>query len=126
MIFPEGDIYRLPPGEIHPIKPGLAWIALKVQQELGDVPLTIVPIRLTYADRFLHFGSRATLEVREPLRVPDYRGRPDKEAIRALTADLQARLGDRVNPAPRPVVDALARGQAPPADAGADEQHDAA
>ncbi|QDV38341.1 lysophospholipid acyltransferase family protein [Tautonia plasticadhaerens] len=129
VIFPEGNIYRLPPGEVHTLKPGTAWLSLLVQRDLGDDPLTIVPIRLTYSDRFLARGSTADVEVLPPLLVPDYAGRPRKEAIAALTADLQAALGDRVNDAPRPVVDAIARGEAPPSMAGSpgpDGRHDAA
>ena len=131
VIFPEGDIFRLPPGEIHPTKPGTAWISLLVQRDLGDVPLTIVPVRLNYSDRFLHFGSSADVEVLPPIRVADYLSLPHKEAISTLTADLQKALGDRVNPAPRRVVDALARGLAPPAEEPAkstevDERTDAA
>src|SRR5690606_21588384 len=114
VIFPEGDIFRLPPGEVHPLKPGTAWLSLLVQRDLGDVPLTIVPIRLNYSDRFLRFGSAADIEVLPPIRVPAYAHPPRKEAIAALTADPQRALGDRANDAPRPVVDAIARGEAPP------------
>jgi 1-acyl-sn-glycerol-3-phosphate acyltransferase len=129
VIFPEGDIFRLPPGEIHPLKPGASWISLVVQGDLGNVPLTIVPIRLTYSDRFLKLGSTADVEVLPPVPVSDYADRPRKQAMLALTADLQAALGDRVNADPRPVVDAIARGEAPPSMAGApgpDGQQDGA
>jgi 1-acyl-sn-glycerol-3-phosphate acyltransferase len=129
VIFPEGDIFRLPPGEIHPLKPGASWISLVVQGDLGNVPLTIVPIRLTYSDRFLKLGSTADVEVLPPVPVSDYADRPRKQAMLALTADLQAALGDRVNADPRPVVDAIARGEAPPSMAGvpdSSEQGDAA
>ncbi len=114
VIFPEGDIFRIPPGEIHPIKPGLAWIALKVQEELGETPLSIIPVRLNFEHRFLKFRSRAEVEFRTPIPVSNYKNRPDlttKEAIRTLTADVQAELGEVVNPASRTVVDAIARGE---------------
>lgn len=117
VIFPEGDIYRLPPGEIHPLKPGAAWISLLVQEKLGANRLTIVPIRLNYSDRLLKFGSTANIEVRPPIQVSDYLTLPRKEAIAALTADLQQALGDRINDSPRAVVDAIARGELlPPVD----------
>ena len=114
VIFPEGDIFRLPPGEVHPLKPGTAWIALQVQEALGETPLTIVPIRLGYSDRFLGYHSRAEVDVLPPIRVADYLDRPKKAAITAITADLQRALGDTVNDAPRAVVDAIARGRTPP------------
>ncbi|WP_169973552.1 lysophospholipid acyltransferase family protein [Tautonia rosea] len=111
VIFPEGNIFRLPPGEVHPLKPGAAWISLQVQENLGDNRLTIVPIRLNYSDRLLKFGSRADIEIRPPIQVSDYLTLPRKKAITTLTADLQKALGDRVNDAPRTVIDALARGE---------------
>ncbi|WP_158633544.1 lysophospholipid acyltransferase family protein [Tautonia sociabilis] len=129
VIFPEGNIFRLAPGEVHPLKPGTAWLSLLVQNDLGEEPLTIVPIRLTYSDRFLRYRSRAEVEILPPIRVADYAELPRKEAIAALTADLQRALGDRVNDAPRPVIDAIARGEAPPAMAAApaaDGRNDAA
>ena len=124
VIFPEGDIFRLPPGEVHPLKPGAAWIALQVQEALGETPLTIVPIRLGYSERFLGYHSRAEVDVLPPIRVADYLDRPRKAAINALTADLQRALGDTVNDAPRSVVDAIARGQTPPEVVA--DRHDAA
>jgi 1-acyl-sn-glycerol-3-phosphate acyltransferase len=114
VIFPEGNIFRLAPGEVHPLKPGAAWISLQVQEKLGANRLTIVPIRLNYSDRLLKFGSRADIEIRPPIEVSDYLALPRKEAIAALTADLQEALGDRANDAPRTVLDAIARGEALP------------
>jgi 1-acyl-sn-glycerol-3-phosphate acyltransferase len=98
VIFPEGDIYRLPPGEVHPIKPGTAWLALQVQKELGDTPLQIVPVRLGFGRPFVAFRCPVEVEVREPIHVACYAGLPRDEAIACLTAELQAALGDRVNP----------------------------
>lgn len=113
VIFPEGDIFRLPPGEVHPIKPGTAWLALQVQKALGDTPLTIVPIRLVFNNRFVGFRTRADVEIQEPLDVSRYAGLPRAEAIASLTADLQAAMGDRVNPTPKRELDASLAGSPP-------------
>lgn len=121
VIFPEGDIYRLPPGEVHPVKPGAAWISLNVQRNLGDEPLAIVPIRLIFSDRLLRFGSTADVEILPSIQVKDFVGLPRKEAIAALTSELQQALGDRVNDAPRSVLDAIARGETPPSTPELDE-----
>lgn len=114
VIFPEGDIYRLAPGEIHPLKPGAAWISLNVQRNLGEEALAIVPIRLNFSDRLLRFGSTADVEVLPPIAVSDFVELPRKEAIASLTSEIQQALGDRVNDAPRQVIDAIARGEIPP------------
>jgi 1-acyl-sn-glycerol-3-phosphate acyltransferase len=113
VIFPEGDIFRLPPGQVHPIKPGTAWLALQVQKELGETPLEIVPVRLGFGMRFVRFRCPVSVDVREPIRVASYAGLPRDQAIAALTADLQRELGDEVNPMGKKELEALGRGEAP-------------
>jgi 1-acyl-sn-glycerol-3-phosphate acyltransferase len=119
VIFPEGDIFRLPPGSVHPIKPGTAWLALQVQKELGDIPLTIVPVRLGFAWRFVRFRCPVRVDVREPIRVADYADLPRDDGIARLTADLQRAMGDLVDDRPKPRLEADARAEAglPPAPA---------
>lgn len=96
-IFPEGTIYYYPPDNVHPIKPGVAWLALDCQRRLPDVSLKIVPIRLNYGHRKLRFRSKVDVEVQEPILVRLYLDRPKDQAIADLTADMQAALGDIVN-----------------------------
>lgn len=100
VIFPEGGLYYYPPDHVHQIKPGAAWIALGCQEKLPDTPLAIVPIRLKYSERVLTFRSRIEVEVRPPIALTSYLETARKQAIRRLTADLQAALGDRVLDAP--------------------------
>lgn len=114
-IFAEGTIFYYPPGQVHPIKPGPAWLALNCQEHLPDVPLSVVAIRIVYSDRYPRFRTRVELFVQEPISVRTYLDRPRKESIRQLTADLQAALGDVVNeslaemiPPRQPVRDARA------------------
>jgi 1-acyl-sn-glycerol-3-phosphate acyltransferase len=97
VIYPEGTIYRLPPDHVHPLKPGTAWVALKVQQEMPETPIPVFPIRIRYGDRFPRFRTKVEVEVREPILVSDYLDRPEKEAIRDLTAAIQAGMGDVVD-----------------------------
>ena len=97
VLFPEATIYYYPPDQVHPIKPGLAWLALLCAERAGDKPLRIVPIRLNYGDRFLKFRSRIDIVVQPPIDVREYLDRPRKEAIAALTERVQAALGDEVN-----------------------------
>ena len=97
VIFPEGNLFYYAPDEVHPLKPGVAWLALSClkNSKLPDLP--IIPVRLVYGDRKLSFGSRARIVLGEPISVAAYADRPLKEAVRQLTSDLQGALGDVVN-----------------------------
>jgi fatty acid desaturase/1-acyl-sn-glycerol-3-phosphate acyltransferase len=97
VVFPEGTIFYYRPGEIHPLKPGAAWLALGAQRRLPDRPVRIVPVQLHYGDRFLRFRSRIEVVVGEPIAVAPYLLVPRKEGIRMLTSDLQKSLGEVVN-----------------------------
>ena len=37
VIFPEGNLFYYEPGEVHPLKPGAAWLALQFQKSCPDV-----------------------------------------------------------------------------------------
>jgi 1-acyl-sn-glycerol-3-phosphate acyltransferase len=97
VIFPEGTIFYYPPNQVHPIKAGAAWIAIDAQRKLPGTPLHIVPIRMINSDRYLKFRSTIEIDVREPIPVSHYLDLPVKDAIQALTADLERALGDFVN-----------------------------
>jgi len=97
VLFPEGTIFYYPPNNIHPIKPGTAWLALDCQTRMPDTSLPIVPIRIVYSDRYPRFRTHIQILVQEPIQVDSYLGPPRKQAIRRLTADLQRALGDVVN-----------------------------
>ncbi len=104
VIFPEGNLHYYAPHEVHPLKPGTAWLALNFQKECPECSLPVVPIRFVYAQKVLGFRSRIDVFVQEPISVQDYLALPSKEGIRQLTADLQKALGDVVNPVPAPQV----------------------
>ncbi len=97
VIFPEGNLFYYKPGEIHPLKPGVAWLALNFQETLINTKIMIIPVRLVYGDRILRMGSRARILVGEPISVSDYAALPRKEGTLALTTALQNALGDVVN-----------------------------
>jgi 1-acyl-sn-glycerol-3-phosphate acyltransferase len=97
VIFPEGNLFYYEPGEVHPLKPGVAWLALNFQKSLDGVDIPIIPVRLIYGDRKLRAGSRAKIVVGEPISLGDYLGLPPKEGVLALTSALQDVLGEVVN-----------------------------
>jgi 1-acyl-sn-glycerol-3-phosphate acyltransferase len=97
VIFPEGNLFYYKPGEVHPLKPGVAWLALKFQKTFDASDLPIIPVRLIYGDRRLRPGSRAKIVVGEPISVSQHAGLPVKEGVTALTSILQDALGDVIN-----------------------------
>jgi 1-acyl-sn-glycerol-3-phosphate acyltransferase len=97
VIFAEGTIYYYPPDNVHPLKPGTAWLALDCQERHPESTFSIVPIRIVYSDRFPRFRTRVQIVVQEPIAVSPYLELSRKEAIKRLTADLQKALGDVVN-----------------------------
>jgi 1-acyl-sn-glycerol-3-phosphate acyltransferase len=96
VIFPEGNLFYYEPGEVHPLKPGAAWLALQCQKSCPDLDLPIIPVRLIYGDRLLRAKSRVRVQLGEPISVQDYAGLPAREATSALTAALQEALGETV------------------------------
>jgi fatty acid desaturase/1-acyl-sn-glycerol-3-phosphate acyltransferase len=97
VVFPEGTIFYYRPGEIHPLKPGAAWLALGAQRRSPGAAVHIVPIRLNYGDRFLRFRSRIEVVVEHPIVVGPYLSLPRKEGVRMLTSRLQESLGEVIN-----------------------------
>lgn len=97
VIFPEGTIFYYRPGEVHPIKPGSAWIALDAQTRLDGADVHVIPVRMVYSHRFPTFRTRVRIEVGEPIPVERYLDLPRKQSTPALTEAIQRGLGDRVN-----------------------------
>ena len=61
VIFPEGNLFYYEPGEVHPLKPGVAWLALNCQSDNKTDNIKIIPIRLVYSERKLRLRSRARI-----------------------------------------------------------------
>jgi 1-acyl-sn-glycerol-3-phosphate acyltransferase len=118
VLFPEGTIFYYPPHQVHPIKPGAAWLALLCQEHRIDGPVPLIPIRIVYSDRYPRFRTRVQICVREPIELRPYLDLPRRVAIRRLTGDLERGLGDVVNDSlaemspPRKSADAPPRGPA--------------
>jgi 1-acyl-sn-glycerol-3-phosphate acyltransferase len=106
VIFAEGTIFYYPPDQVHPLRPGAAWLALKVQQSLPDGKLAIVAVRIRYGKLKPKFRDSAELEAYPPIDVSSFLDRPEKRAIIDLTAEIQARMGDVVNPSTKEMATA--------------------
>jgi 1-acyl-sn-glycerol-3-phosphate acyltransferase len=91
VIFPEGGIFQ--DGEVHPIKPGLARLAIQAESSKPGLGVKIVPMSIRYRPRIPRWGSQVQIAIGSPLSVMDYAksGSTKKEA-RLLTADLEMAL----------------------------------
>ncbi|XFA73296.1 1-acyl-sn-glycerol-3-phosphate acyltransferase [Thermosynechococcaceae cyanobacterium Okahandja] len=84
VVFPEGNIFR--DGQIHPLKPGLARLALQAAQR--GTAVNIVPILLSYSQPYPRWGSHAKVVIGSPLSTQKYALDPPKIGAQRLTADL--------------------------------------
>ncbi|MEL6939518.1 MAG: lysophospholipid acyltransferase family protein [Cyanobacteria bacterium J06598_1] len=89
VIYPEGDIYQ---DGIHPLKPGLARIALRAERSRPNLNVKIVPISLEYSELCPKWRGTVTARVGKPISVADYKAGSRKEQSKQLTAVLQSKL----------------------------------
>jgi 1-acyl-sn-glycerol-3-phosphate acyltransferase len=91
-LFPEGISYHEP--ELQPLKTGAARIALGAEAEHGPLALRIVPVGLTFEEKY-SFRSGALLQVGTPIDVSDLatpQGAADRDAVLRLTSAIEAGL----------------------------------
>ncbi|HLO50316.1 MAG TPA: lysophospholipid acyltransferase family protein [Kamptonema sp.] len=90
-IFPEGGIFQ--DREVHPLKPGLARLALQAESNHPGLGVKIVPISIRYHPCIPRWGSRVKITIGAPLSAADYsRGGSAKKEAQLLTADLEMAL----------------------------------
>lgn len=87
VIFPEGGIFR--DRRVHPLKPGLARLALQAESSQPGLGVKIVPMSIVYGDADVSYGCGMTIRIGSPLSVADYSDGNAKEAAKLLTAELQ-------------------------------------
>jgi len=90
VIFPEGGIFR--DGQVHPLKPGLARIALQAATLAPEAGIHVVPISLRYGHTIPHWRCGITIKIGTPLPVADYVDGPRKPMAAQLTQDLTTAL----------------------------------
>lgn len=94
VIFPEGapngKIYR---GEtVHPIKRGIARIALDVESAQPDSKIKILPISIKYSQPIPSWGSDVAVKIGEPIDVAQYSSTSLKKSSIKLTSVLETAL----------------------------------
>ncbi|WP_293018126.1 1-acyl-sn-glycerol-3-phosphate acyltransferase [Moorena sp. SIO3I8] len=90
VMFPEGNIFRN--GEVNPLKPGMARIALQVESSHPGIGLNIVPISLNYSQPIPKWGCDVTVTVGSPISVADYSTQSVKKGAAQLTHDLHTAM----------------------------------
>ena len=89
VIYPEGNIYK---DGIHPLKPGLARIALRAERSRPNLEIKIVPISLEYSELCPKWRGTAKVTIGEPICVSNYKAGEPKVRSKELTKDLQLAL----------------------------------
>ncbi len=94
VIFPEGGIFR--DDSLHPLKPGLARLALQAEASKSGLGVKIVPIYISYGDPYPSWNCDVTIRIGEPLQVHNYgQGQGGmKQRAQHLTADIETALQD--------------------------------
>lgn len=90
VIFPEGGIFR--DADVHPLKPGLARLALQAETSDPDLNVQVVPIGLAYTPSFPRWGATVKMHIGQPFSVADYAEDSTKAGSKRLTADLDQAL----------------------------------
>ncbi|NEQ99979.1 MAG: 1-acyl-sn-glycerol-3-phosphate acyltransferase [Cyanothece sp. SIO2G6] len=95
VIFPEGGIFR--DRHLHPLKPGLARLALQAETSYPGLGVQIVPIDLQYSEPMPRYGTSVAVTIGPPLRVKQYcqgaeRAIALKTSAKRLTTDLAQSL----------------------------------
>jgi 1-acyl-sn-glycerol-3-phosphate acyltransferase len=91
-IYPEGNIFR--DGTLHPLKQGLARIAIQSVSLKPELDLKIIPISLNYEHPVPKFRDRVSIQIGEPLQVQNYGQFSTKIGAEQLHQDLTRSLAD--------------------------------
>lgn len=89
-IFPEGNIFR--DGTLHPLKKGLARIAMQAVSLKPELDLKILPIGIEYEHPVPKLRTRASIRLSAPLQVQDYQQFSSKIGAEKLHQDLTTAL----------------------------------
>ena len=90
VIFPEGDIYR--GQQIHPLKSGIARIAVEVESNHPGSGIKILPVSLKYSQEYPSWGCDIQVDIGLPLTVAEYLDRSTKKSAHRLATELEAVL----------------------------------
>ncbi|MGK7942808.1 MAG: lysophospholipid acyltransferase family protein [Crocosphaera sp.] len=90
VIFPEGGIFR--DTQVHPLKRGVARIALEVQSQQPTCGIKILPVTIEYSQPLPSWGTDVQVNIGDPIDVSNYDITRIKSTSQNLTHDLESRL----------------------------------
>ena len=90
VIFPEGNIFR--DREIHPLKRGVARIALDVVNEQPELAVKILPVSLQYSESVPSWGAEVKVVIGTPIDTASYFQDSVRRSSQKLTKALEAQL----------------------------------
>lgn len=91
VIFPEGGIRK---GKLHPLKPGIARLALTAESTHPGLGIQILPMSIYYSDTNPTWGTNVTIHIGDAIKVSDYTKKCVKQDAKNLMADLTIALQD--------------------------------
>lgn len=90
VIFPEGGIFN--DREIHPLKRGVAVIALQAETDKSKRRVKILPVGIRYSESVPRWGTEVTVDIGSPLTVADYISSSLRQSSQKLTLALEESL----------------------------------
>lgn len=90
VIFPEGGIFR--DNQVHPLKPGLARLALQAETTQSGLGVKVVPISIQYSRPDVPWRSDVLIQIGVPLQAAHYDQGIPKQNAQMLTSDLESSL----------------------------------
>lgn len=95
VIYPEGGIRR--EDRVHPLKPGLARLAVQAEAAQANLNVQVLPVDIAYGEAYPRWRCPVQIHIGAPLIVQSYlQGGTSPEnlktAAQQITADLKARL----------------------------------
>jgi 1-acyl-sn-glycerol-3-phosphate acyltransferase len=90
VIFPEGGIFN--DYQIHPLKRGVAAIALQAETSKSEMGVKILPVGIRYSKPYPTWGSNVRVDIGVPITVKEYSSKSLRQSSQKLTAALQESL----------------------------------
>lgn len=90
VIFPEGNIFR--DRKIHPLKRGVARIALDTIVEKQQTEVHILPVSVKYNVPYPSWGAKVKIDIGVPLNAADFVEDSVRQASKKLTETLEESL----------------------------------
>nr|WP_051151145.1 1-acyl-sn-glycerol-3-phosphate acyltransferase [Mastigocladopsis repens] len=90
VIYPEGGIFR--DGKVHPLKPGIARLALSTEFSHPGLGIKIIPVSINYSQQLPAWGTDVSIHIGHPIEVADYTRGALKHNAKRLTTDLTMAL----------------------------------